>query len=185
MIYLLILLTLILAYSIYAYNRMIKLRNMVREAWSGVDVQLRRRKNLIPMLSKAVSSYKEFERETLQKITELRSRADITNNVSEREKLEKEFKRELGKIMMIFENYPELRAAQLYLDLQRQLTEIEDNIQFARRFYNGAVRDYNTFISIFPNNLLAKIAGFKEEEFFELESEEERKAPEVGLGGKK
>ncbi len=183
--YLIIAGIILIIYITYSYNRMIKLRNIVREGWSGVDVQLKRRRNLIPLLSRAVSSYKEFEKETFERIAELRKMADETYDVKEREKLEEEFKKELEKVIVLFENYPELRAAQLYTELQDKLTEIEDNIQFARRFYNGAVRDYNTFISIFPNNIIAKLGGFKEAEFFELGEESERKAPKISLGREK
>ncbi len=183
--YLLILLLLLLGYFIYAYNKMIRLKNMVKEAWSGIDVQLRRRKNLIPLLSRAVTSYKGFERDTLTRVTEIRSRADNEEDLVKREKLEREFSKEMSKIIGVFENYPELKASEVYLQLQKDLTEIEDSIQYARRFYNGAVRDYNTFITIFPNNIISRLSGFKEEKFFELESPLEREAPKVQLGEEK
>jgi LemA protein len=181
----LVLLILVLFYFIYVYNKIIKYKNTVREAWSGIDVQLRRRRNLIPLLSRVVSSYKDYERDTLQKVTEIRGRADNTDSPAEREKLEREFGKELMKIVALVENYPELKASEVYLQLQKELSEIEDNIQFARRYYNGAVRDYNTYISIFPNNIIAKLFGFKEEKFFELERAEEALTPKVDLGREK
>ncbi len=173
---------LVLAYVVFAYNRIVKLRNRVREAWGDIDVQLKKRRDLIPILSKAVSSYKGFERDTLESIVNIRRKADGTGAVKDRERLEREFRRELKDILVLFERYPQLRAADLYRELQDKLTEVEDNIQFARRYYNGAVRDYNTFISMFPNNVIARILGFKEAEFFEIE-EGEREAPRISMGG--
>ncbi len=182
MIYIVIFLFLLLAYFLYAFNRMVRLKNLVREAWSGIDVQLRRRRNLIPLLSQVTKSYRDFERDVMEELVRLRSEADGEKNVRKREEKERRFMEGVRKIIAIGENYPDLKASEVYLNLQRELSKIEDDIQFARRFYNGAVRDYNTFITIFPNNIVARLLGFREAEFFDI-SAEERETPGVNLKG--
>jgi len=170
---------LLILWAIGTYNKLIKLRNLAEEAWSGIDVQLKRRADLIPNLVNTVKGYMDHERELLSKITELRSRTLGATNLDERIKAEAALSRTLGNLFAVAENYPELKANQNFLDLQNKLAEIEDQIQMARRYYNGTVRNLNIAIETFPNSIIASKFGFKKREFFEIEDEGERALPKV------
>jgi len=153
------------------YNGLVQLKVLVDEAWSGIDVQLKRRYDLIPNLVETVKGYAKHESGTFEKIAQLRSAAMNATSVEEKGKLENQLTGTLKTLFAVAENYPELKANQNFLDLQAQLSTIEEEIQGARRYYNGTVRDYNTKIMVFPNNLLAGVLGFKAREFFAAEEE--------------
>ncbi len=174
----------VVLFGITIYNRLVKSRQMVQEGWSGIDVQLKKRANLIPNLVAAVKSYMKHEKGLLEKITELRAKAAGMAEASpaERSAVEQEISSLLGRIMVAVENYPDLKANQNVLDLQRQLSEIENDIQMARRYYNGAVRENNVLVESFPSNLVANYFHFEKAEYFELENEADRALPKVDLG---
>lgn len=172
---------LILAWIALTYNSLVKQRNIVKEAWSGIDVQLKRRYDLIPNVVDSVKGYAGYEKELLQRITAMRTKTMQLNTPGEKVKPESELSGMLKNLLVVAENYPDLKANQNFLNLQNQLTEVEDQIQYARRYYNGAVRDYNTKVESFPSNIIASLSGFKIEEFFEISLATERETPKVGL----
>ncbi len=161
------------------YNGLVKLRNRAQEAWSDIDVQLKRRYNLIPNLVETVKGYATHEREVFQKVTEARARAMGAKDPKEKGEAENFLSQTLKTLFAVSENYPELKASQNFLELQRELRDTEDKVQAARRFYNGNVRDLSIKIESFPANLIAPILGFKKMDLFELAEAEERKAPSV------
>lgn len=156
------------------YNSLVQSKILVDEAWSGIDVQLKRRYDLIPNIVETVKGYAKHEKDTLTKVTELRSSAMSAVSVEEKGKLEGQLSQALKTLFAVAENYPDLKANQNFLDLQGTLTAIEEEIQGARRYYNGSVRDFNTKIMVFPNNLLAGMFGFKAREFFAAEEGEKQ-----------
>ncbi|MFA5148239.1 MAG: LemA family protein [Candidatus Omnitrophota bacterium] len=166
-------------WSILTYNFLIKERNLLKEAWSGIDVQLKRRADLIPNLVEAVKGYKQFEKSTLENVTALRARASATEGIKEKADSENAISQALKSIFAVAEAYPELKANNSFLDLHKNLVEIEDQLQMARRYYNGTVRDYSILAQQFPSNLIANAFGFGKAEFFEIEYATERKTPEV------
>lgn len=161
------------------YNKLIKLRNMKEEGWSGIDVQLKRRSNLIPNLLESVKGYMGHERSVLEKVTELRTKSMNANSVDAKIAAESALTRSLGKLFAVAENYPDLKANQNFIDLQQQLSELEDEIQMARRYYNGTVRNLNVGIETFPNSIVAGMFNFEQGEFFEIEDDEDRAVPKV------
>jgi LemA protein len=166
---------------IVLYNRLVRLRNMVREGWSGIDVQLKRRANLIPNLIETVKGYMGHERDLLEKVTDLRSRSMQTGNLGEKQQVENALTGGLARLFAVAEGYPELKANQNFLDLQQQLADIEDQIQLARRYYNGTVRNLNTAVESFPGNLVAGWFAFQTAEFFEIDQPGDRAVPKVGF----
>jgi LemA protein len=154
------------------YNGLIKLRNRVDEAWSDISVQLKRRHDLIPNLVSTVKGYAKHERELFEKVTEARTRAMGAKTPKEQAETENMLSDTLKSLFAVAENYPDLKANQNFLELQKELTDTEDKIQASRRFYNGNVRDFNTKIQVFPNNLVAGMLKFKDYEFFEIEEGE-------------
>jgi len=164
---------------IAVYNRLIKLRNMKEEGWSGIDVQLKRRSNLIPNLIETVKGYMGHESSVLEKVTELRTQSMNAPDVGSKIAAESLLTRSLGKLFAVAENYPDLKASQNFQDLQKQLSEIEDEIQMARRYYNGTVRNLNVGIETFPNSIVAGMFDFEKAEFFEIEDEADRAVPKV------
>ncbi len=171
----------ILLWFVLTYNSFIKQSNIVNEAWSGIDVQLKRRYDLIPNVVDAVKGYSSYEKDLFQNITELRAKSMQLNSPGEKANPESELSGRLKNLLAVAENYPDLKASRSFLDLQKQLAEVEDQIQYARRYYNGAVRDYNTKIESFPLNIVASISGFKKAEFFEIILVTQRESPTVGL----
>lgn len=161
----------VVLWIIAVYNGLIKLRNRTNEAWSDIDVQLKRRYNLIPNLVESVKGYAKHERELFEKVTEARTRAMSAKTVKEHGQAENMLAGALKTLFAVAENYPDLKASQNFLELQRELSDTENKIQAARRFYNGNVRDFNIKIQVFPNNIIAGILKFKEREFFEIEEE--------------
>lgn len=175
----LVLLAGLLAWAVGLYNRLVRLRNMVKEGWSSVEVQLKRRANLIPNLIQTVKGYLDHERGVLEKLTELRSRTLQTDQPAERARLEGDLGRAIGRLFAVAEAYPDLKANQNFMDLQDELSQLEDQIQMARRYYNGTVRDLNIAVESFPSNIVAGMFGFRQAEFFEIEDEADRAVPKV------
>jgi len=165
----------VIAWAIWTYNRFVQRKNVVQEAWSGIDVQLKRRSNLVPNLVEVVKGYAKHEAETLSKVTAQRT----GNSVAERKDHEAEVSKAIQSLLAVAEAYPDLKANENFLDLQNNLDEIETNIQSARRFYNGAVRDLNILVESFPSNFIANTFGFKAAQFFEIELASERQVPQV------
>lgn len=166
---LLIVLAVIILWIILTYNRLITLRNRAKEAWADIDVQLKRRYNLIPNLVETVKGYAAHEKEVFQKVTEARSRAMGAQTVKEKGEAENFLSNTLKSLFAVAENYPQLRAAENFLELQRELRDTEDKIQAARRFYNGNARDLNIKIEVFPANIIANLFRFVKMDFFEIE----------------
>ena len=160
------------------YNSLVVLRNQVKNAWSQIDVQLKRRHDLIPNLVETAKGYMQHERETLEKITEARSRAMGAGSVADKAVAEGELSGAMSKFFLVVENYPELKASQNFLALQEELTATENKISFARQNYNDRVLFYNNKLQMFPSNLVAGMFAFMAEEFFEIE-EREKEVPKV------
>ncbi len=161
------------------YNGLVRLKVRVDEAWSDIDVQLKRRHDLIPNLVETVKGYAAHERETLDSVVKARNLAMQAGTAAEKAKAENALSQTLRSIFALAENYPNLKANENFLELQRELTDTEDKIQAARRFYNGNVRDFNTKLQVFPTNVMAGMLGFKSREFFGVEDEAERKPVNV------
>jgi LemA protein len=162
-------------------NSIIGSRNQVDEAWSGIDVQLKRRHDLVPNLVETVKGYAAHERQTFERVTEARAEAMKASGPAEAAPAEQKLTSMLGELRAIAENYPELRATENFQQLSRNLSELEDEIQASRRIYNSNVQDYNTKIQVFPNSVIANQGGFTAREFFEIEDAAERAAPEVSF----
>ncbi len=175
----LIVVILIIIWLIAVYNSLIKSRNRVDEAWSDIDVQLKRRYDLIPNLVETVKAYATHEREVFQKVTEARASAMQAKGIEEKGKAENMLSNTLKSLFAVAENYPDLKASQNFLSLQDELTDTENKIQASRRFYNGNVRDFNIKIQVFPNNIIASMLGFKKYDFFQVGEEKEKEAPHV------
>ena len=166
------------------YNSLVRGRNHVRESWSGIDTELKRRYDLIPNLVETVKGYARHEREVLEQVVEARNRAVAsTGSPAAQAKDENVLVGGLKRLFALAEGYPDLKASQNFLALQGQLVETEDRIQAARRFYNANVRDYNNRCQMFPTSVLAGMFRFEPAEFFEIETALERAAPQVDLGG--
>lgn len=171
----------LLAGLILIYNRLVKKRNRVATAWSDIDVQLTRRHDLVPNLVDVVRAYAGHERQTLEAVTRLRSEALATDSPARLGTIENELEQLLGRLMILKEEYPELKASDNFARLSEQLVEVEDHLQFARRYYNGAVRDLNTGVQQFPDVLVARLFGFGPAEFYRAE-DPHRAAARVELG---
>lgn len=161
------------------YNGLVRLRQEVRNAWSQIDVQLKRRHDLIPNLVETVKGYAAHEKQTLENVTLARSQAVQAHGVKEQAQAESMLSGALGRLMLVVEQYPDLKANQNFLALQEELTSTENRIGFARQHYNDSVMAFNTKIKTIPNNLVAGPFGFKEEPFFEIENQAEREVPQV------
>jgi len=172
---------LIFIYIIITYNTLVKAKNIFKEAWSGIDVQLKRRFDLIPNLVETVKGYTSHEKQVLEEIAQIRSQNTSLPNIQEISQSENQLTESLKKLFVIAENYPELKASENFLNLHTSLVKIEDELQMARRYYNGTIRDYNTKIQTFPNNVVAGIFKFLPEQFFEIELATQRNTPEVKI----
>ena len=170
-------------YIAIVFNQLVRKRQMTNEAWSGIDVQLKRRSDLIPNLVEIVKGYAAHERNTLEEVTQLRgaARALPSGDVAARAQAEGALSAALGRLMAVAESYPDLKASNNFLDLQQQLSAVENDLQMARRYYNGTVRNLNTLVQSFPSNLVAHGFGFSERDFFELADEGDRAVPQVTL----
>lgn len=181
MIELMIFLALVAAGAIWIYNRLVRDRNQVSAAWSDIDVQLKRRHELVPRLVTCVKAYADYEKATLLAVTELRKQSMETSRLPQKAAIEDAMAAGLHRLIVVAEDYPDLKADDNFRQLQSELTDTEDQIQYARRFYNGAVRQFNTRIQSFPQLLLARPLGFIAAEFFEIEEAVERHTPTVEL----
>ena len=164
------------------YNRLIRSRNRVDAAWGDIDVQLQRRHDLIPRLVTAVDQYAKYERATLEAVTELRAEAMSQADVRARGKAEEKLSAGIERLVALAESYPDLKANENFLKLQGELVETEDYLQFARRYYNGSVRDYNTLTESVPSNIVASMFNFVQREFFQKSSDEAANVPLVKFG---
>ncbi len=169
----------LIAWGIIIYNRLIADANRIKAAWSDIDVQLRRRHDLIPQLVEAVKAYASYERKTLEEITSLREQSQHTERVSEVGDIESQLGGKVNYVMARVEAYPDLKADDSFLSLQHNLTDVEDHIQYARRYYNGAVRIFNTRLGVFPDLIVARLFRFTPADFFQIEEDEQRAAPRI------
>ena len=168
--------------GVVLYNRLIRGRNRVDTAWSDIDVQLQRRHDLIPRLVTAVDQYAKYERATLEAVTELRAEAMRVADVRAKGKAEEKLSVGVDRIIALAENYPDLKANENFLNLQNELVETENYLQFARRYYNGSVRDYNTMTETVPNNLIADWFKFSLRDYFQKTTDEAANVPLIDLG---
>ena len=159
-------------WAVAVYNGLIRLKNRVDEAWSDIDVQLKRRYDLIPNLVNTVKGYAAHEKEVFEKVTEARTRAMGAQSAGDKAQAENALSQTLKSLFAVAEAYPDLKANQNFLELQRELTDTEDKIQASRRFYNGNVRDFNTAVQVFPGSVVASIGHFHQMEYFQLDAAE-------------
>ena len=176
----LIIVAIIVLWLVFTFNRLITLKNRTSEAWSDIDVQLKRRYNLIPNLVETVKGYATHERELFEKVTKARTMAMQAQTVKEKGEAENMLSGTLKSLFAVAENYPDLKASTNFLELQRELRDTEDKIQASRRFYNTNVRDLNIKVESFPTNIVAGLLGFKKRDFFEAEGGE-REVPKVNF----
>jgi LemA protein len=176
-----VIVVLLIIFVIGVYNSLIRLRNQVDNSWSQIDVQLKRRHDLIPNLVETAKGYMKHERETFEAITKARSQAMGAKTVSEASKAEGALAEALSRFMLVVENYPDLKANQNFLAVQEELTSTENKISFARQSYNDQVLFFNNKIQMFPSNIVANMFNFGKRDFFELESAAEREVPKVSF----
>jgi LemA protein len=169
--------------GILIFNRLVADRNQAMAAWSDIDVQLTRRHDLVPQLVKAVKAYAGYERATLEAVTELRARSEAAHHLADKARIEDEMVAGINRLVALAEDYPDLKADENFLQLQRELAGIEDHLQYARRFYNGSVRIYNTRLESVPDLIVARAFGFRPREFFAADDEEIRAVPRIEFGG--
>ena len=167
----LVVIALVAGAAVWIYNRLVADRNQVKNAWSDIDVQLARRHDLVPQLVSAVKGYADYEQATMMAVTELRARSEISERLADKAALEDAMEVGLHRLIAVQEDYPDLKADENFRALQSSLTEVEDHLQYARRFYNGSVRILNTRIESFPHLLLARPLGFQPAEFFEADDQ--------------
>jgi LemA protein len=175
----LVIVVILVLWMVGMYNGLVRERNEVRNAWAQIDVQLKRRHDLIPNLVETVKGYAAHEKTTLENVVQARARAVSAQGVGERARAESELGGALGRLMLVVENYPDLKANQNFLALQEELTSTENKIGFARQYYNDSVMKYNTRIQSVPTNMVAGMFNFRQEDFFELEEPAERAVPQV------
>jgi LemA protein len=175
----LVLIGAVVAAVVVLFNEIVGKRNLMQEAWSGIDVQLKRRHDLVPGLLESVKGYVQYERNLLEEITGLRAKMFKTRTIGEKSGVENEISGFIRNVFAIGEAYPDLKANAGFLDFQKSLAGIEDQLQMARRYYNGTVRNYNTAIESFPGNLVAGMFNFHNAEFFEIEYATEMRVPDV------
>lgn len=166
-------------YAIGIYNRLVKLATLVSEAWSGIDVQLKKRYDLIPNLIETVKGYASHEKETFENVTKARANAQNAQTVGEQQAAETQLNSALMNLFAVAEQYPELKANENFLSLQTELSAVESDIEKARRYYNGTVRDKNILVDSFPSNIVANLFGHKKADFFEIDDAIQRNAPKV------
>lgn len=170
---------LLLIAAVWLYNRLVRNRNLVKEAWAGIDVQLQKRAELVPNLVQTVKGYTSHESSVLEELTRIRSEKE--SGVNQRAAQETALSKSLGRLFALAEEYPDLKASEGFQQLHNSLVEIEEHLQFARRYYNGAVRDNNNLVESFPSNIIAGMFKFSLAEFFEIELASQRSVPDVEL----
>ncbi len=169
----------VIIWAVWSYNRFVRLRNQADEAWSGIDVQLQRRHELVPNLLATVKGYMAHESGVLERVTRLRTDAGM--GLDERASAESGLSRSISRLFAVAEDYPDLKASESFMQLHESLVEIEEQLQYARRYYNGSVRDYNILVESFPGVLIAGMLNKQPKDFFEIEFAYEKDAPEVQL----
>lgn len=174
-------LAILIFWAILIYNKLIRNRNLVAEGWSGIDVQLKRRANLIPKLVDAVTGYMTYEKAAIQSVVDARARCLEPRRPTDRSAEEGRLSGALSRLFALAENYPDLKASKNFIQLQTSVSEVEDRIQLARRYYNGATRDLNVLIESFPSNLVARQFRFQQADYFQLEKPEDRAVPEINM----
>ncbi len=174
-----VLVLLIVFYGVAIYNKLVRLNTLVEEAWSGIDVQLKKRYSLIPNLVETVKGYAKHEKETFEKVVQARNLAQTATTIEGHQAAENQLNKALVNLFALAEQYPDLKANQNFLQLQEELSVIEQDIEKSRRYYNGTVREKNILVDSFPSNILANIFGFIKSKFFELDNETERALPQV------
>jgi len=172
----------LIAVFVGIYNSLVRLRNMSEQSWSDIDVQLKRRYDLVPNLVETVKGYASHEKDTFEKVVQARNAAMQASSPADRAQAENMLQSTLRSLFALAESYPELKANQNFIELQKELSNIEEQIQLSRRYYNAVVRDLNTRIETVPSNVVANMFGFTKKEYFELESAEERRSPQVKFG---
>jgi LemA protein len=177
----LVIIVAVIGYGIYLYNDLVRNRQLSQEGWSGIDVQLKRRTDLIPNLLETVKGYMTHERETLESVTQARAAAQAGQSASpeERARLEGQLSGALGRLLAVAEAYPDLKANTTFLEFQQALQDVENEIQLSRRYYNGAVRNLNVAVESFPSSVLANTFHFEKMQYFELENPADRAVPTV------
>lgn len=174
-----LMIALIVLWFIVSYNGFIRERNLIKEAWSGIETQLKRRYDLIPRLVETAKGYLQHERGLLEQVSGLRAKSMSAGSIQKKGEAETELTNSLRSIFAVAEAYPDLKANQIMIELQQKLADVEDQLQLARRYYNGTVRDFNIRVESFPTNLIAGMFSFRLAEFFQIGNAEERKAPAV------
>lgn len=177
----LILAIVLAAYLISMYNKLVKLKTLMQEGWSGIDVQLKKRYDLIPNLINTVKGFATHEKEVFENVAAMRSAGLNAKSVKEQEQAENQITQALGRLFAVAENYPDLKANTNFLALQNELSQIENDIQMSRRYYNGTVRENNILVDSFPSNIVANLFSFSHGEFFELDNEQERSVPQASF----
>ena len=173
------LVVIVLLYGVSLYNKLVKFRNLVQEAWSSIDVMLKKRYDLIPNLVETVKGYATHERETLDSVTQARTMAKNAGSVQEKEAAEKNLNQAMMNLFAVAEQYPDLKANTNFQQLQNELSSLESDIEKSRRYYNGTVRENNTLVESFPSNIIANMYKFEKAPFFELQNTAEREVPSV------
>lgn len=176
-----IILLILLLWLAFIYNQFIRERNLIREAWSGIDTQLKRRHDLIPLLVDSVKGYMQYEQSLLKEVTELRGRSMNSSSPKVKGEAERVLSERLRSLFALAEAYPDLKSSTTVLDLQKNLSELEDQIQLARRYYNGTVRNFNIRVESFPSNFVAQLFRFRQHEYFQLDGPTERAVPQIEL----
>ena len=176
-----VILVLLVLYVIGAYNGLVMARNRAKDQWAQIDVQLKKRVDLIPNLVETVKGYAKHEKSTFEDVVKERNAFASANTQAEEIEANNQITSALNKLFALSEAYPELKANQNFLSLQSDLKEVEEKISYARQFYNDTVLSYNNKVEMFPTNIIANIFGFKQNEFFKLDNESERKAPKVSF----
>lgn len=173
------LIVIVALYGVSVYNRLVRLKNLVQEAWSSIDVMLKKRYDLIPNLVETVKGYATHEKSTFESVTQARAAAQSANGVEAKEQAEKNLNQAMMNLFAVAEQYPELKANANFQQLQSELSSLEGDIEKARRYYNGTVRENNTAIESFPSNIIANMGNFQKAQFFELQNVAEREVPTV------
>ena len=177
----LVIVVVVLGYAVIAYNNLVRQRQLAQEGWSGIDVQLKRRADLIPNLLEAVIGYMAHERDTLEAVTKARTQAMAGSNGTPEQRAQAEgaLSQALGKLFAVAEAYPDLKASQNFLQFQSELSNTENELQMSRRYYNGTARDLNTAVESFPSNILANVFHFEKVQYFEIDNPADRAVPQV------
>lgn len=181
MVYTIAILAVLALWAVFLYNKLVTNKNLVKEAWSGIDVSLKKRYDLLPNLVETVKGYAAHEKSTLEEVTRYRNASMNANSTAEKAQAESGLTRALGSLFAVAENYPDLKASANFRELQTELSAIENNLESARRYYNGTVRENNILIERFPSNIVAGMFKFEKSEFFEIEDNSHRESPKVSF----